>query len=200
MTRRKRSIWLSLALVALLVIVWAGHTLLLIQSTWRQGRETLAAGPAVVADAAIVLGCSAWGDQPSPALAERLDVAAELYRTGRVRHLVLTGGVDTGNTISEAEVGARYLERVHAIPAEALSLETESRSTTANLHNSRAILAANGWSSVALVTHGYHLHRALLMARAEGLDPVGVAVESKVLFLPYHVTRELAALAWFELQ
>jgi uncharacterized SAM-binding protein YcdF (DUF218 family) len=141
--------------------------------------------------------CGHRPGQPSPSLAERLDVAARLYQEGRVRYIILTGGVDTGNTISEAEVEARYLARQHGIPQEVMALETTSTSTAGNLRNARAILAERGWESVLLVTHGYHLHRALDLAQEEGVSAVGIAAESKVLFMPYHVVREVAALTWY---
>ena len=44
------------------------------------------------ADCAIVLGAAAWHNKPSPVLKERLNHAIGLYKTDRVRALVLTGG------------------------------------------------------------------------------------------------------------
>src|ERR1700748_3122117 len=43
-------------------------------------------------DAAIVLGAAAHGGRPSPVFQARLDYGLELYRQGRVRFLIATGG------------------------------------------------------------------------------------------------------------
>lgn len=145
-------------------------------------------------DSAIVLGAMAWGTEPSPALAERLDPAAQLYQAGRVRHIILTGGVDTGGVISEAEAGARYLQRRYGIPRSAIALDETSTSTATNLLNARHIMEKQGWRTATVVTHGYHLHRAMLLARDVGLIGPGVGVESKVLILPPLVAREVVAL------
>ena len=41
--------------------------------------------PLTPRDAGIVLGAALWQDEPSPALRERLDRAAELYASGTIR-------------------------------------------------------------------------------------------------------------------
>lgn len=182
------------AVLTLLAGAWTAYAVTAVHRTWQRGRAVAAAaGP--LADAALVPGAAAWGEAPSPGLAERLDAAAALYKAGRVRGILLTGGVDAGGTLSEAEVGARYLERRHGIARGALALEALSTSTATNMALARPLLAARDWRTVAVVTHGYHLHRSLLLARDAGLSAVGVAAESRVLYIPYHVGRETLALA-----
>ncbi len=190
--------WKVAALLA--VALGAGltvATLVSIGTAWRAGYVALAgppAGTAPRADVAIVLGAMAWGEEPSPALAERLEPAAALYNAGRVGHIILTGGVDTGGTISEAEAGARYLGRRYGIPRSALGLDETSTSTFANLKNAQAIMKENGWRTALVVTHSYHLRRAALLAQDLGLAGGAIGTESRVLILPPLVAREVAAL------
>ncbi|HEV2765160.1 MAG TPA: YdcF family protein, partial [Pyrinomonadaceae bacterium] len=65
---------LLLAFVAAGIYTYGGHT--------SDGR----------ADAAVVLGAAVWTRRPSPVFRERINHAVELYKRGRVRKLILTGG------------------------------------------------------------------------------------------------------------
>ena len=49
------------------------------------------------ADAAIVLGAAVWGNQVSPVFKERINHAINLYRQGRIRKLIFTGGQGNRN-------------------------------------------------------------------------------------------------------
>jgi len=183
----------ALRRLVLLGLAWCLYALAVIRLGWVAGTPPRAVVPR--ADAAVVLGASAWGLEPSPALEERLLPAAALLQQGRVHHIILTGAVDAGGTISEAEAGARYLERRFGIRRDAVVLDEASTSTASNLGNARAIMEARGWRTAAVVTHGYHLHRAMLVARDLGLTAVPYGTDSKVLILPPLVAREVAALA-----
>jgi len=44
------------------------------------------------ADAAIVLGAAVWSSGVSPVFRERINHGIDLYRTGKVRKLIFTGG------------------------------------------------------------------------------------------------------------
>src|ERR687892_1914146 len=44
------------------------------------------------ADAAVVLGAAVWGAEVSPVFRERINHGVDLYRKGRVRKLIFTGG------------------------------------------------------------------------------------------------------------
>src|SRR6476646_393665 len=52
--------------------------------------------PTTTADAAIILGATIEGDQPSPVFRERINYGIELLRAGKVRRLILTGGPPRG--------------------------------------------------------------------------------------------------------
>jgi uncharacterized SAM-binding protein YcdF (DUF218 family) len=151
-------------------------------------------GTALRADTGIVLGASLWNNEPSPGLKERLDYAVKLYKDGVFPRFIVTGGLDhNGSTLTEAEGMRNYLiER--EVPADAISMDTLSRSTYENLLFAKQIMDDNGWTSAVIVTHTYHGARAADIAEKIGYDPIQVRVtESKVLMIPYHEAREVLA-------
>lgn len=122
--------------------------------------------------AIVVLGSSTRDGQPRPPLAARLDTAAELARLQPGTWVVVSGGVDFGETESEGEVMARYLRERHGLPAERLLVERESTSTDQNFSLSRPLLQARGVgpaAPTAVVTSDFHLRRSMGIARAQGL-------------------------------
>lgn len=106
------------------VLVAAGLLVLLVVANLTVRAETFgrlyaSAADAPVRDAALVPGAEVYADgRPSPALASRLDVAIELYRLGRVRTLLLSGGQGS----FEVDAMTAYL-RTRGVPAGALVLD-----------------------------------------------------------------------------
>lgn len=122
--------------------------------------------------AALVLGAAQWDGTPSPVLQARLDHALDLYRAGMVTRIILTGGVGTGDTTSEAAASQAYLV-AHGVPSSTLLLEQRGRSTWESLTNAAAIARANGIGSVLLVSDSFHMLRGLKMARDLHLNARG---------------------------
>jgi len=140
---------------------------------------------------ALVLGAAQYDGTPSPVFRARLDAALELYRSGRVRFVVVAGGRAAGDRFSEGAAGCRYLE-ARGVPHSALACETESRSTWTNLLRARPLLKSG---PVWIVTDEPHLPRALLLARRLGLDARGWPVRGR-FSLEYRLReRALYALA-----
>jgi uncharacterized SAM-binding protein YcdF (DUF218 family) len=121
------------------------------------------------ADAALVLGAAAWGNKPSPVYRERINEAIALYKTGRVRYLVFTGGTPEPGYPAEGEVGRKFAIE-HGVPAAAVLFETTSRTTWQNLANARDLLAPVGIQTVLLVSDPLHMRRAMAMAASLGLQ------------------------------
>jgi uncharacterized SAM-binding protein YcdF (DUF218 family) len=142
--------------------------------------------------AAIVLGAALWDQQPSPALQERLNQALKLYHDGLVQYIILSGGLGN-NGITEAEGMKKYLVD-RGVPAEHLILEDRSSNTKENLKFTAEILQKHKWTKLYIVTHDYHMYRALNYARQAGIHASAAPVHSKVLFIPYHKARECLAL------
>lgn len=122
-----------------------------------------------VADAAIVLGAAVTDGQPSPVFEERIRHAVDLYRTGRVPLLLLTGGRGAGDALSEAVVASRYA-RAHGVPSGALVCETTSRVTRDNLRGAAQWTDSHDLGRVLVVSDPLHMRRSVVMARDLGLD------------------------------
>src|SRR5690349_21915464 len=67
---------------------------------------------ATTADAIAVLGAAQYNGRPSPVFRARLDHAAALYQRGLAPVVLVTGGVGSGDTLNEANVGRDYLLRL----------------------------------------------------------------------------------------
>lgn len=144
----------------------------------------------------LVLGAAQYNGRPSPAFRQRLDRALALYRAGGVRHIVVSGGVGTGDRYSEGTVGRLYLAR-HGVPMSRLDAETRSRNTLENLQNSRSLLAtASGLEAVTLVTDEAHAPRALALARAAGLNADVSSIPLGAGQWRYRLREKLALLAY----
>ena len=121
------------------------------------------------ADAAIVLGASVRGSEPSPVYAERLNHAVILYKEGRVRHIITTGGVE-GSTkkFSEGWVGKTYLME-KGIPENDILLETLSRTTFQNIYYGYELGLRHECATYLMVTDPIHMPRAMMMAKNVGM-------------------------------
>ena len=121
------------------------------------------------ADAAIVLGAAVWTRRPSPVFRERINHAVELYKTRRVRKLILTGGQGAVDEPAES-VAARTYAVQRGVPASDVYVERLSHNTYENLQQASRIVAAQRIRRVVIVTDPLHMKRAVSMARDLGLD------------------------------
>lgn len=189
---RKRRWWTAVAVLLALGCLWTGYVQWLIHAA--EFHE-----PPDRSDAAIVLGAALWNDRPSPGLKERLEQARTLYEQGRVRYIIVSGGLDNnGATVTEAEGMKRYLVERGVAEADVFE-EREATSTYENLLFSKRILEQEGWGAPVIVTHQYHGARAMDIARFVGLaDASPSLTDSRVMWMPYHKAREtLAFTKWF---
>jgi vancomycin permeability regulator SanA len=109
------------------------------------------------------------GAKPKPFLAGRLDVAADLFRRGKVK-AVLVSGDGSGTSGDETAAMAAYLvsrgvpsDRVVADPSGLDTYDTCSRA--AHVYGVRRAL---------LVSQSFHLPRAVTLCRELGIDAHGV--------------------------
>ncbi|WP_185961351.1 YdcF family protein [Telmatospirillum sp. J64-1] len=128
-------------------------------------------------DAAVVLGAKVYPDgTPSPALLRRIEKAEELWRRGRVGHLLLSGGV--GEPPFREACVMRDILQARGLPGPILLTEETSRNTLDNARFCARILAEQGWRRVLLVTDDFHLPRALYAFRRFGIAARPCAVRS----------------------
>jgi uncharacterized SAM-binding protein YcdF (DUF218 family) len=84
---------------------------------------------------------------------------------------VLTGGRGTGDTISEAAVGRRYVMRAGVADADIL-LENEGRTTNESFKAVAALMADKDIDRVILVSDPFHMLRLQILARRYGVESV----------------------------
>jgi SanA protein len=150
-------------------------------------RQVVSAEAAPAVPWGIVFGAGlAPGGEPSPILAERLETALLLWRTGRVERLLLTGNADPYH--DEIRSMRRYLTK-GGVPERAISVDLEGVSTFDSCWRARGVF---GIQRAILVTQAFHLPRAVFLARAAGIDAVGVRAGGGRWRAPY-VWRELLA-------
>jgi uncharacterized SAM-binding protein YcdF (DUF218 family) len=145
------------------------------------------------AEAIVVLGAAQYDGEPSPALANRLDHAAQLYRDGIAPLIVVTGGRQEGDRFTEAEASANYLATTHGIPGGAIERETTGGNTWESLASAARFLQADGIDDVVLVTDGYHAMRVAGIAGELGLDAAVSPAPGNSSFP--ELARETAAVA-----
>ena len=151
---------------------------------------------AVQPNAIVVLGSSTPNAQPSPALAERLKLGYQLALQYPLAPVVVSGGVDFRQTVSEAQVMSTYLQTL-GLPSSRILLEDKSTSTAENLVFSARVLQANGLSHhmpAIVVTNDFHAARAGWIAAKAGWTQVRMAGATTPLYMRYNAwTREYFA-------
>ena len=146
----------SLSLTAIAYSAW---------SIYRYGSNS----KIIQADAAIVLGAAAWGNQPSPVFRERLNHGIALYKAAKVKTLIFTGGKGDGDELAESIVGKRYAMQQGVAEADILT-ETRSRTTQQNLYYSQQVATNYDLKRFLIVSDPLHMKRSLQMAREMGMD------------------------------
>lgn len=122
------------------------------------------------AAAVVVMGAAQWNGVPSPVLARRLDHAAELYADGVAPVVIVTGGKQAGDRVTQGFAGYRYL-RSKGVPEEAIRVEVDGTDSYSELSASAGILRRDGVdrNDVLIVTDPYHALRTEAIADEVGL-------------------------------
>ena len=125
---------------------------------------------ATTADAIAVLGAAQYNGRPSPVFRARLDHAATLYQRGLAPVVLVTGGVGSGDTVSESDVGRRYLLKA-GLPEGAIVALPAAASTAASLRGVAEWFRGKDSRRVLLVSDGFHMLRLQIIAERLGLAP-----------------------------
>jgi SanA protein len=163
----------------------------LITALYARGRQ-YPSTQAPAARVAIVFGAGLWRDgRPTPVLRDRVATAAELYFSGKVEKLLMSGD---NSTIEYNEPGAmRAYALSLGVPDEAIVLDYAGRRTYDTCYRARDIFHVG---SAILVTQGFHLPRALYTCNALGIPAVGVPADQREYrprSMAYWNARELVA-------
>ena len=127
-------------------------------------------------DLILVLGAGLKNNaqDPSHMLEDRLIVATDLYKSAADAHVpLLMSGDRSGSHYDEVTVMQRVaLES--GVPEADILLDPQGYSTYESLSHVRDDFGAK---KILIVTQGYHLHRALHIARELGIDADGVSAD-----------------------
>ena len=162
--RRRRRISIPVRVVLSLLLaafVYYGVTLIQVYATGRSDQ-------ARSVDAIVVMGAAQYDGRPSPQLAARLDHVVALYNDGLAPLVVVTGGKQPGDRFTESEASRDYLVE-RGVPADAILMESEGRSTYESMEGVADVLQARGLSRVLVVTDPFHSLRSRMIAEDVGL-------------------------------
>ncbi|MGN0630604.1 MAG: YdcF family protein [Ruminococcus sp.] len=143
----------------------------------------------------VVLGCHVKGTKPSLMLARRLDAAYEYMTENPDVKCIVTGGMGTGEDITEAEAMKTYLCE-KGIESDRILKEDKSTNTAENIAFAKAVMEKNGISGdIVIVTDNFHQYRASLIAEKQGLESYSISCSTKPELIPTYWVREWFALA-----
>jgi vancomycin permeability regulator SanA len=126
---------------------------------------------------AIVFGAGVLpSGEATPYLKRRLDTAAALYKNGQVEKLLLSGDNSTSHH-NEPIAMRRYIEQ-RGVKRADIVLDYAGFNTYDSCYRAHAIF---GIDAAILVSHDYHLPRAILTCNGLGVDSVGLAAKSASL-------------------
>ena len=140
------------------------------------------------ADYIIVLGAGIIGSRVTPLLAARIEKGIELLCYNPNAVLIMSGGQGSGEDIPESEAMADYaLDK--GVSVEKIILEQKSVSTQENLCFSRELMNKQK-PQIIIVTTAYHVFRALILAKQQGIRCVGFGAKTKWYFTLNAFIRE----------
>jgi vancomycin permeability regulator SanA len=144
-------------------------------------------------------GAAVWGHSgPSPIFEGRLRKALDLYRKGRIKKLILTGGHAPGE-ISESEAAFKYLVNLQ-VPEQTMTLETESSTTSDQIKFLRTeFYQQQKITPILMISDGFHLSRIIQMSKFFNVNTYGVSTEHGLSFSKtiFYRARESVALLLF---
>lgn len=156
--------WIVRVALALMALVVAYSVVTLGQVWWASGRDDTSSAAAIV-----VMGAAQWDGRPSPVLRARLDHAAGLYAQGKASTIIVTGGKQSGDRVTQGFAGFEYL-RNKRIPESAIKVEVGGTNSYEELAASAVILREAGIEpKVILVSDPYHALRIGEIAQEVGL-------------------------------
>src|SRR5260370_38541564 len=155
-TGRRRIV---VALLLLLVLGWA----VVVSAVDVTGARDQARAAVAIA----VLGAAQYNGRPSPVFRARLDHSARLLQRGLAPVVLVTGGVGAGDTLSEAEVGRRYLVG-RGVAVDAVIALPPAATTGASVQRVAEWFGGRTARRGGRVSDGFHTLRLKILAHPPG--------------------------------
>lgn len=125
-------------------------------------------------DCIVVLGAGIWGDEPSPMLKDRLDVAIDLYKKGVAPKIIMSGDHGKEN-YDEVNIMKSYAINA-GIPSEDIFMDHAGFSTYETIYRTKEIFKAK---KIIIVTQKYHLYRGLYISKKLDIEAYGVGADPR---------------------
>jgi SanA protein len=125
-----------------------------------------------------------------PLFRARMEDAARLYHSGKVKHLLLSGRRNSRGTYNEpAEMRTLALEL--GVPDSAMTLDYSGFRTLDSIVRAKEVYGLNRFT---IITNNFHTYRALFLSRCNNIDAVAFYSEPfSVAKLGVEIPREWAA-------
>lgn len=187
--------WLRRHRLPLLMIAACGVLLVFAPTVYTvlstRGERVTSIDRAPWREAAIIFGAGIQPDgKPSSYLERRIETGVALYKAGKVDVLLMSGDNGTRRYDEPTAMG-RYAEQL-GVPHDHIVLDYAGYGTYDTCYRAHAIFRLE---RATLVTHGYHLPRAITTCNALGVESFGVAAlragSPGTAFSPNYLVREL---------
>ena len=123
----------------------------------------------------VILGCQVKNDGPSQLLRDRLDEALSYLADHPDLTVVVSGGQGPDEPSTEARAMADYLME-EGVEEDQILLEDQSHNTVQNFRYTAQLLEDQGYAlentQVLVVSNGFHLTRARMLAERTGFEEV----------------------------
>ena len=152
------------------------------------------------ADVAIVLGARVYSDGTlSLALSDRLQTGVELFDSGKVRALLVSGATGVEG-INEAHAMRQFLIEA-GIPRDRILVDDRGTNTLETARNAQRLMTEQRLTSALIVSHYFHLAHCKLLFEEQGIRCVTVParMSRRLVFETYFVARECAGYFWYTL-
>ena len=142
----------------------------------------------------IVLGAGLHGEEVTPHLASRLDMAVEYFNKNPQVMIIVCGGLGERQLITEAKAMEHYLI-ARGVPRESIIKEEKSTSTYENLVFAKEIISEHFPEEVrvALITSDFHIYRSVRLAESLGLSVNRIGAPTPWILWPLNYLRETLA-------
>lgn len=169
------AVLLVVLLAASLLVIFVANAVTVVTTrgnvhTVSQLADELGGDPA---DAVVVLGASVYADgTPSDILADRLEVAVDLYKAGVVRAVICSGD-NRSSHYDESDAMKAYCVKL-GVPSQDVYVDHGGVTTYDSMYRARHVFGA---SRIVVATQGYHLYRAMFAADCLGMQTWGVPTD-----------------------
>jgi SanA protein len=121
---------------------------------------------------ALVLGTSnkTVNGDINPYFARRMETAADLYRQGKIDHLILSGDNRSSKYYNEPQEMRKALIKL-GVPAAAITLDYAGLRTLDSVVRCKEIFGQN---RITIITQPFHSYRALFISHYYGIDAVAM--------------------------